>query len=586
MKALILAAGLGTRLLPFTEDLPKPLFPVAGRPLLDIIIDNLQAAGCKSIIINTHHLHHQIEAFIASQDYAIPVYTRYEPVILGTGGAIKNVADFWDDKPFVVINSDIVTDIDLKNVYDFHLNHDHPATLVLHDDPLFNSVSVGDNDFITGFHDPPVFTDPPAAFVCSPQNRSIEESQRNAEIKLSSNEAQRLTFTGIQVLNPEVLDLIPDKIFANSIDAYRSLISENKKVCVFISKNDYWKDIGTPERYQQVVFEKMAPAAFQRAFPDVAASHIVCNPIKGDGSDRQWYRLSAGERSLIMVAHGIRQASTTSEADAFVRIGRHLYSRGIPVPEIFIDDTFSGLVFLEDLGDINLQALIQSTKNLSEIILYYQSVIDLLIKQSVDGARGFDSSWTYQAKTYDRSLILEKECRYFVEAFLGGYLGMDSNFDDFTYDFSHLADKALEHAVNGFMHRDMQSRNIMVKNNRFYFIDFQGGRLGPLQYDLASLLIDPYVALPFPVQKQLLDYCVEEVAALLDLDPDDFYAGYKYCAVSRNLQILGAFGYLSRIKSKTYFEKYIPTAVKTLKHNLSAFEDEEFPTLKAIVNEL
>jgi aminoglycoside/choline kinase family phosphotransferase len=287
-----------------------------------------------------------------------------------------------------------------------------------------------------------------------------------------------------------------------------------------------------------------------------------------------------------MVAHGIRQASPTSEADAFVRIGRHLYDREIPVPEFFLDDTFSGLVFLEDLGDINLQTLIQNTKSLGDIILYYQSVIDLLIQQSTAGARGFDSSWTYQTDTYNRSLILEKECRYFVEAFLEGYLGMDSDFDNFKDDFFRLADKALEHAVHGFMHRDMQSRNIMVKNNRFYFIDFQGGRLGPLQYDLASLLIDPYVALPFSVQKQLLDFCVEKIAALLDLDPDDFYAGYQYCAVTRNLQILGAFGYLSRIKSKTYFEKYIPTAVKTLKHNLSAFEDEVFPALKAIVNEL
>lgn len=586
MKALILAAGLGTRLLPFTENLPKPLFPVAGRPLLDIIIGNLQTAGCHSIIINTHHLHHQIDAFIAAQDYAIPVSTRYEPVILGTGGAIKNVSDFWDDKPFMVINSDIVTDIDLRKVYDFHMNHDYPATLVLHDDPRFNSVAVDHNGFITDFHDPPVLTDPSAAFVGSPPNRRIKQSIRNAEIKLSDGKTPKLTFTGIQVLNPEILDCIPARIFASSIAAFRKLISENKKVCAFISKNDYWLDIGSPERFQQVVFDKMAPAAFQRAFPGVANSHIVCNPIQGDGSDRQWYRLSAGDRSLIMVAHGIRQADATSEADAFVQIGRHLYRREIPVPEIYIDDTFSGLVFLEDLGDINLQVLVQSTQSSSKIILYYQSVIDLLIKQSVDGARGFDSSWTYQTATYDRSLILENECRYFVEAFLEGYLGMDSNFDDFKDDFGRLADQALKHAVKGFMHRDMQSRNIMVKNNRFYFIDFQGGRTGPLQYDLASLLIDPYVALPFPMQKQLLDYGAAKVAALLGLDPDDFYTGYQYCAVTRNLQILGAFGYLSRVKRKTYFETYIPLALKTLKHNLAAFKETEFPKLNAVVQAL
>ena len=88
MKALILAAGFGTRLRPFTEDTPKPLFPIAGRPLLDILIRNLQDAGCEAIIINTHHLYLKIKSFIAKQSYTIPVCTRHEPEILGTGGAI------------------------------------------------------------------------------------------------------------------------------------------------------------------------------------------------------------------------------------------------------------------------------------------------------------------------------------------------------------------------------------------------------------------------------------------------------------------------------------------------------------------
>jgi NDP-sugar pyrophosphorylase family protein len=122
MKAMILAAGLGTRLFPFTESTPKPLFTISGRPLVDIIIHSLQSAGCKAVIINTHHLYKNIDSFLASQHYTIPVYTLYEPVILGTAGAIKNAAYFWDTQPFMVINSDIVTDIDLRKVYDFHLS--------------------------------------------------------------------------------------------------------------------------------------------------------------------------------------------------------------------------------------------------------------------------------------------------------------------------------------------------------------------------------------------------------------------------------------------------------------------------------
>ena len=151
MKALILAAGFGTRLRPFTENTPKPLFTVAGISLLDTLIYNLQRAGCKAIMINTHHLHGKIDAHLAGKQYEIPVTTRHEPKILGTGGAIKNVADFWEDRPFMVINSDIITDIEFKKVYDFHLNHTHPATLVLHDDPEFNTVVVDRNGFIEAF---------------------------------------------------------------------------------------------------------------------------------------------------------------------------------------------------------------------------------------------------------------------------------------------------------------------------------------------------------------------------------------------------------------------------------------------------
>ena len=115
---MILAAGLGTRLLPYTKKTPKPLFPVSGRPILEIIINLLQDAGCHEVIVNTHHLHHKIEDFLKNLRSAIPITTCYEPSILGTGGAINNVRGFWDNQPFIVINSDIVTDINLKKAYD------------------------------------------------------------------------------------------------------------------------------------------------------------------------------------------------------------------------------------------------------------------------------------------------------------------------------------------------------------------------------------------------------------------------------------------------------------------------------------
>jgi len=123
MKALVLAAGFGQRLEPYTHTTPKPLFTIAGRPILDIVIRKLSAAGITAITVNTHHLHHQIENYLAGQTYEIPVTTRFEPEILGTGGAIKNLTDFWDNEPFLVANSDIV--FERRPRMDLYRNPDH-----------------------------------------------------------------------------------------------------------------------------------------------------------------------------------------------------------------------------------------------------------------------------------------------------------------------------------------------------------------------------------------------------------------------------------------------------------------------------
>jgi aminoglycoside/choline kinase family phosphotransferase/choline kinase len=559
MKAMILAAGYGTRLRPYTDHTPKPLFSIAGRPLLDGIIDRLQKAGCKAVIINTHHLHHKIEAFLAAQNYRLEVNTRFEPQILGTGGAIKNVADFWDNQPFMVVNADIVADIDLAEVYQAHCRHHPPATLVLCDDPAFNSVAVKQNKWISGFYD-----------------RADDSRQPPDDL---------LTFTGIQVLEPQILDYIPGNSFYSSIDAFKKILAAGKKLGAFIAPRNCWQDIGTPENYRQAAINKATPEAFQRAFAASPSGRIHRQKLKGDGSQRQWHRLTAADQSIIMVDHGIRQTALTSEVDSFVHLGRHLYRQGVSVPKIYFYDTFSGLVFLEDLGDIHLQQTVQS-KNDSTVIDLYKAVIDQLIKLSRNGAVKFDRNWTFQTPDYNQELILEKECRYFLEAFLNGYLNYKEQFIDFQADFIALADKALQYPTMGFMHRDMQSRNIMIKGRDIYFIDFQGGRIGPIQYDLASLLIDPYVELPDAIQARLIDYSIEVLAAETELTPEKFLSCYHYCRLTRNLQILGAYAYLSKVRGKKHFERYIPAAVKSLRSNLAADGQMEFPALSAITDKI
>jgi NDP-sugar pyrophosphorylase family protein/tRNA A-37 threonylcarbamoyl transferase component Bud32 len=557
MKALILAAGLGTRLRPYTDHTPKPLFTVSGKTLLDLAITKLIDAGCSAVIINTHHLNDQIEKFVARHTYAIPIQTRHEPRILGTGGAIKNVSDFWTDKPFMVVNADIFSTIDYKSVYDFHCRHPYPATLVLTDDAEFNSVTCDGNGFVTGFDHSPLQA-----------NRS----------------APALTFTGIQVLSPSVLDFIPEAIPASSIDAYKRMIAEGKKIRAYVAKEAYWKDIGTPERYRKAVFETMATGIYQRLFPAAALKTPRQQHLKGDGSDRQWYRLKVNQKSIILADHGMKENKGIDAADAFCNIGRHLFSQGLPVPRIYDGDTLSGYVFLEDLGNRDLQTVVTETKNSAKMIQLYRSAIDLLIRFSQRGADQFDTTWCYQTPDYSKSMILETECRYFVNAFLNTYLGLEQPYDEFKKEFEFLAENALQHAVQGLMHRDFQSRNIMVKDSNLYVIDFQGARMGPLQYDLASLLIDPYVDLPPDIQSRLLAHCLEQLTDQLDMTAAEFRRCYRYCCLTRNLQMLGAFGFLTRIKLKPHFEKYIPAAVRTLTANLKEGHHKNLPGLCSLMD--
>ncbi|MDY6838998.1 MAG: sugar phosphate nucleotidyltransferase [Thermodesulfobacteriota bacterium] len=576
MKAMILAAGLGTRLLPLTKKKPKPLFPILGQPLLDILIQRLQAAGCDGVIINTHHLAHVIHAFVQEKHYGIDVQTRREPTILGTGGAIKNVESFWDEAPFLVINGDILTDIDFKEVYRFHLGHRHPVTLVLHDCDQYNHVWIDNDDCVRGVGHPAPC--PPVSFQTRPgSNKPVSED---------TGTHRRLAFTGIQVLDPKVLTLIPKGRSCSIIDVYCDMIRSHRTVKGFIARNHYWHDIGTLEGYQAAVQEALTRRALAMIGSTTEKSPLAWSNLKGDGSERRWYRVSRKETTLVLVDHGPPSGDNICEADSFFAIGRHLHNRGVAVPRIYGYDRPSGLVALEDLGDLHLQTLILRTQAQEKVIASYSQVLDLLVLMGVEGAKGFDPAFSYETPQYDEDLILNKEARYFVDAFLNGYMGLGIDFEDLHQEFKLLAQRALYKSHIGFMHRDFQSRNIMIKDNRCYAIDFQGGRLGPLAYDLASLLIDPYVQLPQRLQKDLLSYYIRRLQAFVAVDPLAFFHTYTYCAINRNLQILGAFAFLGKKKGKQDFKKYIPQAVRSLKRHLRQIEPETCVRLHRIAEGL
>jgi len=175
---------------------------------------------------------------------------------------------------------------------------------------------------------------------------------------------------------------------------------------------------------------------------------------------------------------------------------------------------------------------------------------------------------------------------YLKEAFLGIYHGLDKDRPELESGFEHLIEEASKAEARFFLHRDFQSRNIMIKGNKIGILDWQGGRLGPLAYDLASLLIDPYTHLPVAEKEEIYNRYLQLLKRSQPHLQSSFEKSFPYLAIQRNLQILGAFSFLSRVRGKTYFEPYIPGALKSLRNLLEEVNDANLSSLKDLVNSL
>ncbi len=302
-------------------------------------------------------------------------------------------------------------------------------------------------------------------------------------------------------------------------------------------------------------------------------------PIAGDGSDRRYFRLRRPQGDIVCLYHPHPPGSQVTENDSFYTIGQHLRRQGAPVPEIYVYCPEEGWFLLEDLGDGNLQEEIRRLGAGPAGLELYRRALHILVQMQVAGALGFKTEWCFDTAFYDAALVRQRECHYFVRAFLQGYCGLPVDLEALAADFDHLLQQALVPEVRFFLHRDFQSRNLMVHQGRLRVIDFQGGRLGPLQYDLAALLLDPYVGLSLPLQEILLAEYLLLLRDRLDFDPDAWRQRYDYLAICRNLQMLGAYGFLSRDKGKVQFERFIPPARASLRRRLEIVGREQFPVL-------
>jgi len=228
---MILAAGLGTRLRPLTLSRPKALMPVGNRPMIDRVIEYLKKYNVDELIVNAHHHQEQLVAHLDNgQPFGLNIQVKVEPKILGTGGGIKNTEGFWDDKPFVVINGDILTDIDLTRAYETHRKKGNLITLILHDREPFNQILINERLDIMDI----------APRACP----------------------GRLAFTGIHIIEPEILSHIPKNRFYNIINCYQKLIREGSPIRAYISRGHYWRDVGTIKSYLLANKEVLQEARF------------------------------------------------------------------------------------------------------------------------------------------------------------------------------------------------------------------------------------------------------------------------------------------------------------------------------------
>lgn len=223
-QAMILSAGLGTRLQPLTFHLPKPLFPVLNRPLLHRLLYQLEEAGFRKIVINCFHLTHLVLEMAGSYKGRAEIITLVEPSLLGTGGAIGNALHYISrNEPLLVINGDVVTDLDPARVVNLHQRHGAVASLVVHKREPWNNVAVVPDGRVSGFN----YNGPGA-----------------------------MAFTGISVLEPELIRIIPEDRPSSLIDTFKAVIDKGGRLQALradqIAGHYIWEDIGSPSGYLSV----------------------------------------------------------------------------------------------------------------------------------------------------------------------------------------------------------------------------------------------------------------------------------------------------------------------------------------------
>ena len=531
-KAVVLAAGHGTRLRPFTCATPKPLMPVWGETMLSRIVALLRERGVDDIVVNAHHLHEQVRAW--TDDYRkaaqaagdkVRIKLSYEPEILGNGGVLNPLREWIGDEPFYLVSSDIV----MENVPDLE-----PAFA-----RLKTSGCIG------------------VALVTESGPRTIEVEPESKFVTCWKSPDPGVegpfTYCGFAILKPEILNYVKPDGFSSIVTAFEKAMMEGGKFIRAVESKDLlWEDAGTIQRYIDLNRD-----GEDNGFADIPQLKAVgaANPkfLGARGSERVFFGCDQG--IAVMYDDGNRDENGKYPGHA-----RWLKAKGIPVPEILADVPEKKVMLMSNAGTERKMTLDD-----------YVKVVETLVKFNALGTAPDvpanllppfdDETWEWERN------LFAKYC-------LGANFQLEMS-ETVRKELEGVAE-ILEREPKALVHRDFQSTNVLWKNGELSFIDFQGMRLGPAAYDLASLVYDPYVTFTEGERKALV-----ALYAKLANRPE-LVKILPYAAVQRLAQCLGAYGRLASV-GQPQFGKHVVPALRNL---LAAADEANLNAIGALAEDL
>jgi aminoglycoside/choline kinase family phosphotransferase len=318
-------------------------------------------------------------------------------------------------------------------------------------------------------------------------------------------------------------------------------------------------------------------------------------PIAESGSARKYFRIITDNKSLIGTF-----SNNVEENEAFLAFSKHFHDLGLNVPEVFAINEEKTCYLQSDFGDDNLFAHVQKalmanvgpSTSSGTLVTYSENVIELykkalshLVKLQVLGHQGLDYSKAYPTERFDRQAIID-DLNYFKYYFVKPHEEIDFNETRLGKDFEAFADFVSQAPCDFFMYRDFQSRNIMVKDGELYFIDFQGGRKGPLNYDVVSLLYQVKAQIPQAIRDELVNYYKAELSQYMSPEAVKFDTYQPYFVYLRLMQVLGAYGFRGLIQKKSHFIESIPYALREIEALSKATPLTAYPELQSVISQL